>query len=178
MRRVGAFVWLLQRALYLAQGQTHTVCHMQGDVVGARQRVVMCSHAALHVVAGRVQLFHFLLFVPAGEPLGTLFFCYAGGEPLGTLFFCYAGGEPLGTLFFCYAGGEPLGTLFFCYAGGRTAGHSLSYCEFLLDAATVCTDHVDTTDSDVSIDGFAWLDGEVSDGETTHVNDAYICLTT
>ena len=97
MRRVGAFVWLLQRALYLAQGQTHTVCHMQGDVVGARQRVVMCSHAALHVVAGRVLLFHFLLFVPAGEPLGTLFFCYACGEPLGTLFFCYACGEPLGT---------------------------------------------------------------------------------
>ena len=108
-------------------------------MVGARQRVVMCSHAALHVVAGRVLLFHFLLFVPAGEPLGTLFFCYTSGG---------------------------------------TAGHSLSYCQLLLDAATVGTDHVDATNTDVGIDGFAWLDGEVSDGETTHVDDAYISFTT
>ena len=54
----------------------------------------------------------------------------------------------------------------------------LSYCQLFLDAATVGTDHVDATDTDVGIDGFAWLDGEGSDGETTHVDDAYISFTT
>ena len=54
----------------------------------------------------------------------------------------------------------------------------LSYCQLLLDAATVSTDHVDATDTDVGVDGFAWLYGEGGYGETTHVDDAYICLTT
>jgi hypothetical protein len=49
-----------------------------------------------------VQLFHFLLFGPAGEPLGTLFFVMPAGEPLGTLFFFMPAGEPLGTLFFLF----------------------------------------------------------------------------
>ena len=113
-----------------------------------------------------MQLFHFLLFVPAGEPLGTLFFCYAGGGTAGH------------SVFFVMPAGEPLGTLFFCCTSGGTAGHLLSYCQLLLDAATVGTDHVDATNTDVGIDGFAWLDGEVSDGETTHVDDAYISFTT
>ena len=111
MRRVGAFVWLLQRALYLAQGQTHTVCHMQGDVVGARQRVVMCSHAALHVVAGRVLLFHFLLFVPAGEPLGTLFFLLCRRRTAGhSVFLLCRRGTAGHSVFFVMPAGEPLGT--------------------------------------------------------------------
>ena len=79
--------------------------------------------------------------------------------------------------FFVMPAGNRWALCFFCYAGGRTAGHSLSYCEFLLDAATVSTDHVDTSYTDVGVDGFAWLDGEGSDGETTHVDDAYVSLT-
>ena len=55
----------------LSKGLTHTFCHMNGDVVGARQRVVVCSHAALHAVVGRALFVHFY-FLPAGEPLGTV----------------------------------------------------------------------------------------------------------
>ena len=73
--------------------------------------------------------------------------------------------------------GEPLGTLIYYFSGG-TAGALLSDGQLLLDASAVGTDHVDATDTDVSIDGFAWLDGEGGYGETTHVDDAYISLTT
>ena len=90
MRSVRAFVRLFQRALYLTQGQTHTVCHMQRDVVGARQRVVMCSHAALHAVTGRVVFFHFLLFNQRVNRW-VLCFIFAAGEPLGTLFYFCSG---------------------------------------------------------------------------------------
>ena len=66
-------------------------------------------------------------------------------------------------LFFLPAG-EPLDTLLF-------------YCYFLLDAATVGTDDVDTCDRDAGLDGLTWLYGEVANVEATHVGYAYIGLT-
>ena len=72
--------------------------------------------------------------------------------------------------------GEPLDTVF-CFFSGCTAGALLSDGQLLLDAATVSTDHVDATDTDVGVDGFVWLYGEGGYGETTHVDDAYVSRT-
>lgn len=52
----------------------------------------------------------------------------------------------------------------------------LSYCEFLLDSSTIGTDDVDTSDRNMTLDGLAWLDGEVSNGNTTDIDDTHISL--
>ena len=128
--------------------------------------------------------------MPAGNRWALCFFCYAGGEPLGTLFFCYTSGgtaghsvfllcrrRTAGHSFFLLCRRENRWALCFLLCRRRTAGHLLSYCQLLLDAATIGTDHVDATDTDVGVDGFAWLYGEGGYGETTHVDDAYVSLT-
>ncbi len=48
----------------------------------------------------------------------------------------------------------------------------LSYCELLLDAASVSADYVDTGYTDIGTDGLARLDGEAGDGQTTGIDDA------
>ena len=48
----------------------------------------------------------------------------------------------------------------------------LSYCELLLDAASVGADYIDTCYTDIGVDGLARLDGEVGDGQTTGIDDA------
>ena len=48
----------------------------------------------------------------------------------------------------------------------------LSYCELLLDATAVGTNHIDTCYTDVGADGLARLDGEVGDGQATGIDDA------
>ena len=48
----------------------------------------------------------------------------------------------------------------------------LSYCELLLDAGAVGTNHIDTSYTHVGADGLARLDGEVGDGQATGIDDA------
>jgi hypothetical protein len=48
---------------------------MDGDVVGARQRIVVGGHASLHAVAGGVKVVHISLIIGRGEAVSFL-----GGE--------------------------------------------------------------------------------------------------
>ena len=54
----------------------------------------------------------------------------------------------------------------------------LSYCHFLLDSGTVGADDIDSGGADGSVDGLARLDGEVGNGKTVHIEDAYVSLAT
>ena len=53
---------------------------------------------------------------------------------------------------------------------------SLLDCYFLDVSAVGSTNDVDTSGSDMGVDGFAWLDDEVCNIQTTHVDNAYIGL--
>ena len=53
----------------------------------------------------------------------------------------------------------------------------LSYCDFLLDAASVSADYVDTGYTDIGTDGLARLDDEAGDGQTTGIDDADLSST-